>query len=375
MAGLSKADPHAPAMSEKIGLSSVDLTDRERGYARDAIDRGWISSAGDYVSRFEVAVAERCGRSRAIATSSGTSALDLVLRALDIGPGDEVICPALTFAAPASAIVAVGAVPVFADVTENSWTLDPCSVEAVRSARTKALIAVDVLGHPCDYDALGALGIPIVEDAAEAHGAGYRGRPVGSFGRAAVLSFHANKTITTGEGGCVLVDDAALAERIGLMNNHGMSASDPYVHTEIGRNYRMGNVCAAIGLGQVQRWDELVAGRRRVAKAYDDALSGTSLSQRPVAEWAEESVWLYTVLAERTDDRASILAACRADGIDARAIWPALPDLELFRAGARGDYRVAREIAARGIWLPTWSSMTDDQIDRVVTAVCVGLAD
>jgi perosamine synthetase len=354
----------------KIPLSSVDLSDLERGYVLDALDRRWLSSTGSYVGAFERAVGERIKRTFVTATSSGTSALDLTLRALGVGPGDEVICPALTFAAPASAVVAVGATPVFADVTEESWTIDPDEVRRVTTPRTKATIAVDVLGHPCRYDAFEASEMPIIEDAAEAHGAWYRDRPVGAFGVAAIFSFHANKTISTGEGGCVASDDAALAQRIALLNNHGMTAERPYHHEVVGRNYRMTNLTAAVGLAQVERWDELVAARNRVAAAYDRAFAGVPVLRRPVASWAREGTWLYTIA---TPERAAVLRACTAAEVDARAIWPALPDQPIFRAGVRGDYPVARRIAAQALWLPTWGGMPEDAIARVVEAVSGGL--
>ena len=303
------------------------------------------------------------------ATSSGTSALDLVLRALGVAAGDEVICPALTFAAPASAVAALGATPVFADVTEESWTIDPAEVRRVYTGRTKAVIAVDLLGHPADWDGLAALDLPVLEDAAEAHGARHSGRSVGAFGVAAIFSFHANKTISTGEGGAAASDDPALAERIALLNNHGMTSARPYHHDVVGRNYRMNNLTAAVGLAQVERWDELVAGRRRVAAAYDRGLAGAAVVRRPVAPWAEEATWLHTIA---TSKRAAVLAACAAARVDARAIWPALPDQPIFAAGVRGTYPVARRIAAEALWLPTWSGMADDAIARVVTAVRAG---
>jgi perosamine synthetase len=355
--------------SGRVPLSSVDLSGLERRYVLEALDRGWISSTGSYVGAFERAVGARIGRAFVTATSSGTSALDLALRALGVGPGDEVICPALTFAAPASAVVAVGATPIFADVTEESWTIDPDEVRRVRTPRTRAMIAVDVLGHPCRYAAFEALELPIIEDAAEAHGARYEDRPVGGFGVAAILSFHANKTISTGEGGCVATDDGPLAERITLLNNHGMTADRPYHHEVVGRNYRMTNLTAAVGLAQVERWDELVAARNRVAAAYDRALAGLALVRRPVASWAREGTWLYTIA---TPERAAVLRACAAAEVDARAIWPALPDQPIFRAGVRGDYPIARRIADQALWLPTWAGMPEDAIARVVEAVRAG---
>ncbi len=356
----------------RVPLSSVDITDRERSYVRDAIDTGWISSGGSYVKAFEAAVSKRVERRFVEATASGTCALELVLRALGIGPGDEVIVPALTFAGPANAVAAVGARPVFADVTAESWTVDPEAVRRVRTPRTRLLIAVDALGHPCDFDALEALEIPILEDAAEAHGSSYRGRPAGGLGIASIFSFHANKTISTGEGGCVATDDRRLIERIAELNNHGMRPELPYHHEVVGHNFRMTNLSAAVGLAQAERWDELVAGRNAVSEQYDRALADTSLERRPVAAWAREATWLHTVA---TEERAAVLASCARAGVDARAIWPALPDQPAFGEQLTGAWPIARDISARALWLPTWCGMPADAIARVSDAVRRGLGE
>jgi len=348
-----------------VPLSSVCLSEREKRYVLEALDEGMISSSGSKVKIFEDLISRRAGTEHAIATASGTAALELVLRAMDIGPGDEVIVPALTFATPALAVAVLGATPVFADVTLETWTVDPLKVAELVTPRTRAVIAVDVLGHPCDYDELRKLGVPIIEDAAEAHGAAYKGRPVGSLGQAAIFSFHANKSITCGEGGCVVTSDRSLAERVRRLNSFGMDTHRRYWHTETGSNYRMGNLVAAVAVGQMERWDELMAARRSVAESYDMALESLPLQRRPVAAWARESVWLYTVATERQE---SVLASCSRNGIDARAIWPALPRNPVF-AGSRAECPRAEAIASRALWLPTWAGMTEDAVNAVCKAV------
>lgn len=352
-----------------IPLSSVDLGEREHAYTRDAMETGWISSTGPYVERFECALAKRLDRRTAISTCSGTAALDLALRALGIGPGDEVIVPALTFAAPASAVVNVGATPRFVDVSAETWTIAPAEVERARSHRTRLVIAVDLLGHPCDYEALAAIGLPILEDAAQAHGALYRGRPTGSFGVASILSFHANKTITTGEGGAVLTDDVELAARIRLLNGHGMTRDRPYHHPIAGTNQRMTNLCAALGLAQVERWDELVTARRALSARYDAAFADLDLQRRPVAAWATEAPWLYTIAVR---EREALVRACREAGVDARAIWPLVPHQPAF--AAHGTWPNALAASRRALWLPTSSVMGDEDVACVVKAVRCGLA-
>lgn len=350
----------------QIPLSSVELSQREREYAKEAIDTCWISGTGAYLTRFESSLAQKVGRKHVIAVANGTVALELALLGQGIGAGDEVIVPALTFAAPAAAVRTVGAQPVFADITEESWTIDPEIVRQLITRKTKAIIAVDVLGHPCDFDSLQQLGIPIIEDAAEAHGALYRGKPVGSFGKISTFSFHANKTITTGEGGCVATDDDSLAAKMRLIGNHGMTKERPYWHPVVGHNFRMTNVAAAIGLGQVERWDEMVAARNRVAQLYDELVGHHIVQRRPIASWAAEACWLYTVTVT---GREAVITFLRERGIDARAIWTALPDLPIYYESLRGDYSIARRIASTAFWLPTWAHMPEKAILYVTDAL------
>lgn len=352
---------------EFIPLSSVNIGKDEISYVTDAIQTGWISSTGKYVAEFESALAKVTGRSHALAVTNGTVALEVVLRAMGIGPGDEVIVPALTFVAPAAAVAAVGALPVFADVTEESWTIDVNDVAKQITSKTKAIIAVDLLGHPCDYDSLTVVAgsIPIIEDAAQAHGAVYKGKPVGSLGFASTFSFHANKAIATGEGGAVLTDSKDLFDKLWLYSNHGMTKEKPYYHEIVGHNFRMTNLTAAVGVGQVMRWYELTSARNRVAGLYDKYLSNvTGLYRRPVAAWAEESCWLYAV-GISGGKKEAVLNAFRTARVDSRAIWTALPDLEIYRKSVRGDYPIARRLSREVIWLPTSAVMTDVQVNYV----------
>jgi perosamine synthetase len=353
----------------RIPLSAPSISDAERTYVNAALRDGWISGTGEFVTQFEQGLSARFGRRRTVAVANGTLGLELVLRGLDIGPGDEVILPALTFAAPAMSVLAVGASVVLADVAPGSWTIDPAQARALLSDRTKAVIAVDLLGHPADYDALAALGVPVVQDAAEAHGAHYKGRQVGAQGDCSVFSFHANKAVTTGEGGSVSTDDEALADRMGLIANHGMSRDRPYVHDVIGRNFRMSNLVAAFGVGQLGRWTELVAARNAVSDRYHDLLWGTGCEPAPVAEWADRSCWLHTVSLEH---REAVLRRVRAAGVDARAIWPVLDEQPVL-AHLAGDFPVARDAARRAVWLPTYAGMSEEEICFVADAVTSAL--
>jgi perosamine synthetase len=364
-----QSPPAVPGADRRIPLSAVAIGAPERAYVNAALDAGWISGTGPFVREFERRLAERIGRAHVIAVATGTLALELVLRALDIGVGDEVIVPALTFAAPASSVLAVGATPVLVDITPSSWTISPAGVAERLSARTRAIIAVDAFGHPADYDGLDGFGLPVIEDAAEAHGAWYKGRPTGSLGHVSIFSFHANKAIATGEGGCVATDEAELAERMRIIANHGMRPENPYVHEVVGRNYRMTNLSAAVGLGQLDRWDELIASRNQVSRTYDRLLAGTACESRPVAEWASYACWLHTVTAP---NRSTVLAYLREHGVDARAIWPPLSVQPVF--GPVGHrFPVAEAIASRAFWLPTHAEMTSDDIEFVAGALHAAL--
>jgi len=346
-----------------IPLSNVNLSSVEVGYVNDALLSEWISGTGGYVTRFEAALAETIGREHVIATANGTLALMLALQGLGIGVGDEVIVPAFTFGAPAAAVVMVGAKPVFVDVDPVSWTIDPGLVETQLSTRTGAVIAVDVIGHPADYYALReAVGcLPIIQDSAEAHGSRYCGELCGKQGDVSVFSFHANKSISTGEGGCVMTDDPQLAARMRMIANHGMSGQ--YWHDVVGSNYRMSNLVAAVGLGQVQRWWPLISQRYRVGMWYDNLLP-VEIKRRPQHIWANMATWLHCVLS---DNRPAILSALKNADIDSRAVWRPLPEMPPYRDGR--DYPVARSISDRALFLPTWAGMRREQVEAVVRAM------
>jgi perosamine synthetase len=350
----------------RIPLCTAAIGEREARYVQEALSAGWVSGTGLFVDAFEHALALRTDRAHAVAVNSGTSALELCLLAVGIGPGDEVLVPALTFAAPASAVISAGAIPVLCDIDINSWTIDVTKARTLITQRTKAVIGVSLLGHPCDFDALAELNLPIIEDAAQAHGASYKGRPAGSQGLLSVLSFHANKAITSGEGGCVLTDDSELADAVRLAANHGMRPSRPYYHEVAGRNFRMTNLTAAVGLAQVERWDELVAGRAAVASHYDRLLSDTPVGSRPQAMWAAPSWWLYVLRTKRRDDLVRLL---RDQQIDARALWPSLDTMPVFKGGVRAEYPIAHAVSQSAMWLPTWYGMPAQVIAEVADAV------
>jgi perosamine synthetase len=363
----------------KARLSDLDLSDRERLYLEEAIRSGWISSAGDFVGRAEEAFARWCGVRGSSLVASGTAALHAVLAALGVGPGDEVIVPGLTFVSPAQCVARSGATPIFADVEATSWCLDPAQIAGLITPRTRGVIAVDVMGHPADYDRLEAEcrrhGLFLIEDAAEAHGSRYKGKRTGCFGDVATFSFFANKALATGEGGAVAGDDTDLLAKVNLLKNHGMSREKPYWHEVVGDNWRATNLVAAILLAQVERADDILARRVAVARRYEESLADLRyLRFRPCAPWAEVVPWLVTVelLEGAPLGRDAIVGRLRESGIDARPLWHPLVDLPPYRDGAleRGTRTpLSRAILEAGFWLPTSSRMSMADVDLVAAEV------
>jgi perosamine synthetase len=371
-----------------IPISEPSLEGRELEYVTDCIRSGWVSSLGEYVKRFEREFAAYCGVRYGAATHNGTVALHLALAALGVGPGDEVILPTLTFVATANAVVYTGATPVFVDSEPSTWNIDPAAAARAITPRTRAIIAVHLYGHPADMDPLRALadqhGLMLIEDAAEAHGARYKGQRVGSLSDVAVFSFFGNKIITTGEGGMVVTDDAALAERCFFLGNQARHKENPYWHPEIGYNYRMTNVQAALGVAQLERIEEFIAIRARNADHYRRRLSEVpGLSPPPCAEWAENVYWMYTVLVEEDYglDRDSVMVRLRQQGIDTRPVFYPIHTLPMYNSprypvwgaeGTGGDSRglpVAEELGRKGINLPSGATLRPEQVDLVCDAL------
>lgn len=349
----------------KYPLSSVTMEGHEVEYVTQAVKAGEVSGTGSFVDRFEQGLIERIGRSYAIACTNGTVALEIALRAVGVRPGTEVLVPALTFAACANAVLNIGATPVLIDIHPDTWTIDPQLARDAVTRSTRALIAVDLLGHPADYDALSALfgGLPIIEDAAQAHGAIARGKTAGNFGMISTFSFHANKAVSCGEGGAILTDDPELAATMRLMVNHGMRKDRPYWHEIVGTNARIGNLQAAFGTAQVERWTELIEARNRVKRWYQKHYRKGSF--RPQMDWAAPSNCLTSLTVQHKD---SIVRQLRADrNIDARSIWTPLCDLPICES--RFEYPVTRAVAATTFCLPTHAGMTEEDCKVIMTAV------
>lgn len=367
-----------------IPLSQPDLNGNEIMYAKNALDSGWISSLGEYVEKAEKAWAEYCGVKYCSVVNNGTSALHLALMALGISPGDEVIVPALTFVSPAAVVKRMGAVPVFADCSEDSWCIDPEEVARLVTRKTRAVIAVDVLGHPANYTELNSIckkhGLFLIEDAAEAHGSTFKGKRVGSFGDIATFSFFANKTIGCGEGGAITTNNEELFRKCALLKNHGMDKAKPYWHDFVGDNFRMTNPTAAILLGQIERANALIANRTAVANYYRSQLSAIpGIVFRPHAKDCEIAPWIEAVQITHKckKDRSEIISYLRTNGIDSRAIWYPLTELPPYKEDciARGTLApIAKQIMEQTLWLPTYSGMKKSYYEKVAQSFIASLA-
>jgi perosamine synthetase len=364
-----------------IPVAAPDLNGNEKAYVLDCLDSTWISSSGKYLDRFEAAFAEFCGVQHAIACSNGTTALHLALVALGVGPGDEVIVPTLTFVATANAVTYCGATPVFVDAVPETWTIDPAAIEAKITPRTKGIIVVHLFGHPADMEPISVIarrhGLFVMEDAAQAHGAEYRGRRAGSLGDIATFSFFGNKIVTTGEGGMVVTSDDALASRMRLLRTHGMDPTRRYWHPVIGYNYRMTNIAAAIGLAQLERVNWQLERRWELATWYREELAGVDvLSCQVEKAWARHVWWMFSVLlTEGQADRDSVIDALRRRGIETRPFVHPIHTLPPYRDVTQGQhFPVAEAIARSGINLPTWAGLSRGQVQAVCDALVECLA-
>jgi perosamine synthetase len=359
-----------------IRIAAPHLAGREREYVTEAVASGWISSRGPFVERFEQAFAAFCGARHGVASASGTTALHLALAALRLGPGDEVIVPAFTMIGTVNPVRYVGATPVVADVSPDSWNLTPQAVAAALSPRTRAIIVTHVYGHPADVEAIAAAapGIPIVEDAAEAHGAECRGRRTGSLGRIAAFSFYANKILTTGEGGMVVTGDDELAERCRSLRDHAFGPdASRYEHDEVGFSYRMSNLQAAVGLAQTERADDLVERSRRLGMRYREGLQGLrGVRCQTEPAWARHVYWAFGIVIEDAFgmSRDELRASLEAAGIETRDFFHPIhhqPAYATMLGGARCP--TAEELGRRGLYLPSGPGRPDGEVDAVVAAL------
>lgn len=371
-----------------IAVNEPLLGHRELEYVTDCLRSGWISSGGHYIEEFEEKWADYCGRRHGITVSSGTAALQVAVASLGLSSGDEVIMPTFTIISCAMAVTCNGAKPVLVDSDPQTWCMDVAQIEKKITSHTRAIMPVHIYGHPADMDAVLALArehkLAVIEDAAEAHGAEYLSqretatphwRTCGGFGDLSCFSFYANKLITTGEGGMVLTDDPALAEKARSLRNLCFQPRRRFFHQELGFNFRLTNLQAALGVAQLERVDQIVERKRWIGREYNRCLSSIKNLQLPAEEtWAHNVYWMYgVVLSEESGmDASGFALKLKQKGIETRPFFlglheqPALHRRGLFLGES---HPIAERLARQGLYLPSGLALTEDQICKVCDAV------
>jgi perosamine synthetase len=385
-------EPGAPVAQGEIPLCVPSISGNAWAYVRECLDTGWVSSVGSYVTRFERMVAEEAGSPAAVATSTGTAALHVALQVAGVAAGDEVLVSSLTFIAPANSIRYLGAWPVFIDAEPRHWQMDVARVEeflrgCTRGAdglrnpatgrRVKALLPVHVLGHPVDLDPLLALArefdLPVIEDATESLGARYKGGSTGSRGDIGCFSFNGNKIITTGGGGMIVTGREEWARRARHLTTQAKKDPVEYVHEEVGYNYRLTNLQAALGCAQMEQLAAHVAAKRRIAELYTEGLRGLEgVTVMAEAAWARSTFWLYTVLLDEAKaglGSRSLLRGLAERGIQTRPLWQPLHQSRAFEGSVSPACPVAERLNREALSLPCSVGLTESEQERVIESV------
>jgi perosamine synthetase len=362
-------------MSGPIAMSAPDITDADEDALRSALRSG-VLGLGPRAEEFERLAAETAGVTHGVAVSSGTAGLHLLVRALGIGRDDEVLVPSFTFAASANALIYEGATPVFVDIEPDTYNLDPSELEGRRTPRTKAVMAVDVFGHPADWDGiiLASEGLTLIDDCCEAIGASYRGEPIGSLGSAGCFAFYPNKQMTTGEGGMIVTDDSALASLCRSLRNQGRGEMGAWLqHDRLGFNYRMDELSAALGVSQIRRLDSFLAKRAAVAQMYGERLANLHWLRPPVVKPHVTMSWFVYVITLAADvDRTAVVESLDAEGIPSRTYFSPLhlqPYIQERYGTREGMLPITEEIARRTLALPFHNNLTEGEVEDVVQAL------
>lgn len=367
-------------VTSQIPISEPDLSGNEEKYVAEAVRSTWISSTGPFVDRFEREFAEACETRTAIGTSNGTTALHLALLALGVGPGDEVLVPSLTYIATANAVRYVGAEPVFVDVEPGTWCLDPGDLAGRITPRTRGIIAVHLYGHPADMDAINRVakhhGLWVIEDAAEAHFARYKGRVVGGLSQMGTFSFYGNKILTCGEGGALTLNDPDLEARIRLLRNQGADPKNRYFFPVTGYNFRLTNVACALLCAQMERRDALIGRRLQIFQAYETLLRDVpGIGFQPVADWATPAPWLFSMTVDEREfgrSRDVLMAELAKEGFETRPFFMALHRLPPFQSSSRARKEhlpVTDRLSASGMNLPSFPGLRDAEIGRLCEVI------
>lgn len=350
-------------------VAEPNLEGNEYKYLNDAFLSSWISSSGEYINKFEKEFSKYIGTKYGVATSNGTTALSLALAALDIKDGDEVILPDFTFAATINTVIHLNAKPVIVDIEKESWCIDPIEIEKAITPKTKAIIPVHIYGQPCNMEKIMDIAekhnLFVIEDCAQAHGAKYGDKKIGSFGHISCFSFFGNKVITTGEGGMCLTDSEELDEKMRVLRDHGMSKTKRYWHEVVGYNFRMTNLQAAIGVAQLERIDTILENRKKYEQAYKNTLKEFNYItyQKSNLENREKITWLASILVDTPINRDALIVELKEIGIDARPFFYPLSVMEIYK-----DYLFSNknsiELSKKGLNLPTYASLY--KLDKIV---------
>jgi len=385
--------PSAPPATGVVPLSVPEIRGNEWRYVKDCLDTAWVSSVGSYVDRFEQMVAQQAGTKYAVATVNGTSALHIALLVAGVQPEDEVLVSTLTFIAPVNAIRYVGAWPVFIDAEPASWQMDPARVVEFlerdcrwndgslynrrTGRRVTAVIPVHILGHPVDLDPILAVarkfGLNVVEDATEGLGATYKGRGVGSLGDIACFSFNGNKIITTGGGGMIVTDNEEWAGRAKYLTTQAKDDPIEYVHGQVGYNYRLTNLLAAIGCAQMEQLSSYVSAKRKIAARYSEELHNLpGIAPMRNAPWAASTFWMYTILIEEETfgmDSRQLMRTLGLQGLQCRPLWQPIHKSPAHASTNVGAMPVAEQLARRALSLPCSVGLTESEQARVIGAL------
>lgn len=357
----------------EIPVYQPSLGREEEAAVAKCVRSSWISSKGPFIPKFESLVARAVGRKHAVAVSNGTTALHSALLAIGVGSGDEVVVPSLTYIAPVNAIRYTGARPVFVDSCPHTWQMVPGQVVRAVGKKTKAILAVHLYGHPCNLDALRNIArqkrVALVEDCAEALGSTYRNSPVGKFSAVATYSFFGNKTITTGEGGMVTTNHAAFFKALLSLRGQGLAPNREYWHDRVGYNYRMTNICAAIGTVQMGKLRRLLAAKRELNVFYRRALRGLPLRFQELEPHSKSSYWMISVLCETPTQREELRRWLRREGIETRPLFQPVHLMPMYRSRPPRRLPVAEQLAQMGMNLPSHPGLSEQERNRIVSSI------
>ena len=353
---------------KRIPVYQPSLVGNEKKYVNECLDSGWISSKGDFVNKFEEVFRKRINVNHALTVCNGTVAIHLALEAVGVTSGDEVIVPSLTYVASANAIKYTGAKPVFVDSLYTTWQMNPDDIERKITPRTKAILVVHLYGYPCDMDRILQIskkyGLLVIEDCAEAFGSVYEGRHVGTLGDVGTFSFFGNKTITTGEGGMVVTNDSEIANKLERLKAQGVSSWREYWHDLIGYNYRMTNICAAIGLAQIESADDVIARKVEIADLYQSLLKTLPVKFQEPTKQLFNSFWMVCFLVDNQGVRDALRQHLEGANIETRPVFYPVHSMPIYENGDT-VLPVCEDIGYRGINLPSWPGLEDEDIHRV----------